>query len=478
MHRRHLLAAAAAAGLSGCAGRSMPILPTPATPAGPFTAADLDHAALLRDLGLADTRALALVRSLTREVGARPAGSPGDAKAVAWAVAQCQALGLQAVRAEPLPLRIWQRGPASAEIVAPERHSLVMTALGNSVGTPPGGIEAEIAYYPSFAALKADTSGRAHGRIAFVDERTDRSRDGAGYSRAAPARFGSAAEAARRGALAVVIRSIGTSGATGADRVAHTGAMRYDDAVAAIPALAVSLPDADRIAQLQATGPLRLRLQVANQIGVDATTHNVIAELPGTDLADEVVLISAHLDSWDIGEGAVDNGAGVAVVCAAAGLIRAAGRAPRRTLRVVLFGNEENGFDGALAYGARYKAQRHQLVGESDFGAGAIYALRSRVDAASQPAFEAMAQVLAPLGVPLTGNNATPGPDAAMLMRRHQWPAASFSQDGSAYFDVHHTAHDTFERMDGRALPQNVACWAVLAWLAAQAPMGFSAASA
>ena len=189
MHRRHLLVAAAAAGLSGCAGRSMPILPTPATPAGPFTAADLDHAALLRDLGLADTRALALVRSLTHEVGARPAGSPGDAKAVAWAVAQCQSLGLQSVRAEPLPLRIWQRGPASAEIVAPERHSLVMTALGNSVGTPPGGIEAEIAYYPSFAALKADTTDRAHGRIAFVDERTDRSRDGAGYSRAAPARW-------------------------------------------------------------------------------------------------------------------------------------------------------------------------------------------------------------------------------------------------------------------------------------------------
>ena len=477
MHRRHLLAAAAAAGLSGCASPVMPTLPTPAPPGGPFSAADLAHAVLLRDQALADPRALALVRSLTREVGARPAGSPADAKAVAWALAQCQALGLQAVRAEPLALRVWQRGPASAEIVAPERQALVMTALGNSVGTPDGGLEAEIAHYPSFAALKADTSDRARGRIAFVDEHTDRSRDGAGYSRAAPARFGSAAEAARRGALAVVIRSIGTSSATGTDRVAHTGAMRYDDAVAAIPALAVSVPDADLITRLQASGPVRLRLQMANRIGVDATTHNVIAEVPGTDLADEVVLISAHLDSWDLGEGAVDDGAGVAVVCAAAGLIRAAGRAPRRTLRVVLFGNEENGFDGALAYSKRYQAQRHQLVAESDFGAGAIHALRSRVDATSQPAFEAMARVLAPLGVPWTDNAATPGPDAAVLMRRHRWPAASLSQDGSTYFDVHHTAHDTFERMDGRALPQNVACWAVLAWLAAQAPMGFAAPS-
>ena len=120
--------------------------------------------------------------------------------------------------------------------------------------------------------------------------------------------------------------------------------------------------------------------------------------------------------------------------------LQAAGRAPRRTIRVVLFGNEENGFDGARAYGTRYQAQRRQLVGESDFGAGAIYALRSRVDTASKPAFEAMAQVLAPLGVPLTDNNASPGPDAAMLMRRHQWPAVSLSQDGISYFDVHHSA--------------------------------------
>ena len=473
MHRRHLLAAAAA-GLGSLSGCTSPALPSAASmDTGALSAADLAHAALLRDRALTERRALALVRSLTREVGARPAGSPGDAKAVAWALAQCQALGLQAVRAEPMPLRIWQRGPASAEITAPERHGLVMTALGNSVGTPPGGIEAEIAHYPNFAALKADTSDRARGRIAFVDERTERHRDGAGYGRAVPARFGSAAEAARRGALAVVIRSIGTSSGDGAERVAHTGAMRYDDAVAAIPALAVSVADADRITRLQAAGPVRLRLQVDNRIGVDATTHNVIAEVPGTDLADEVVLISAHLDSWDVGEGAVDDGAGVAVVLAAAGLIGAAGRAPRRTVRVVLFGNEENGFDGALAYGNRYKSQRHQLVGESDFGAGAIHALRSRVDAASRPAFEAMAQILAPLGVPLTDNNASPGPDAAVLMRRHRWPAVSLSQDGSHYFDVHHTAHDTFERMDGSALPQNVACWAVVAWLAAQAPMGF-----
>ena len=479
MHRRQLLAAACAPVITLIPGLARADKPM-------YSDTDLAHAARLRDLALQDTGALAMVKALAQGIGARPAGSPADAKAVAWALAQCRALGLQQVRAEPISLRVWQRGPASAMIVAPERVDLVVAALGNSVGTPDGGIEAEIAFYESFAALKADTSDRAQGRIVFVDQRTERSRDGAGYSRAAPARFGSAVEAARRGALAVLIRSIGTSGgASGGvdpERIAHTGSMRYDDAAARIPALAVSVSDADRIAALQAqasagaTGPLRLRLQAANQIDVAATTHNVIAELPGTDLADEVVLIGAHLDSWDLGEGAVDNAAGVAIVCAAAGLIRAAGVAPRRTLRVVLFANEENGFDGAQAYSQRYGTQRHQLVGESDFGAGALLALRSRVSAEALPAFEAMARVLAPLGLPLAGNDGRPGPDAAMLMRRHPWPGVELSQDGSRYFDVHHTVHDTFARMDGAALPQNVAGWAVVAWLAAQAPVAFGPA--
>jgi carboxypeptidase Q len=467
VQRRRLLAAAGLPWLGFNAGAWMST-PARAATLG-FSPADLAHAERLRDAALNDAQALGLVRSLTQDIGARPAGSSADAKAVAWAQARCQALGLQNVRAEPFDLRVWRRGPASAQVLAPERFDLVLAALGNSVGTPEGGLEGEIAFYDSYAALKADTSDRAKGRIVFVDQRTTRSRDGAGYSAAAPARFGSAVEAARRGAIAVVIRSIGTD----AQRIAHTGSMRYDDAAARIPAVAVSVPDADRIAALQAQGPVRLQLQVANQIAVPASSANVIAEVPGTDLADEVVLLGAHLDSWDLGEGAVDNAAGVGIVCAAAALIRTSGQAPRRTIRLVLFGNEENGFDGALAYGKRYGAQRHQLVSESDFGAGAVYALRSRVASASLPAFEAMAGVLAPLGVPMAGNNGTPGPDGAVLMRRHRWPGVELSQDGTAYFDVHHTVHDTFARMDTRALPQNVACWAVVAWLAAQSPWPF-----
>lgn len=435
-----------------------------------FDPADLRHAETLRDAALRDGEALALVTQLATGIGARPAGSAADAKAVQWAQDAARRLGLAAVRAEPVPLRIWQRGPGSARLVSPTAQTLVMAALGNSVPTPPEGLEAELAWYPDLAALMADTSGRARGRIVFIDQKTERTRDGSGYGRAVGARIAGPVEAAKRGAVALAIRSIGTD----RDRIAHTGATRYDIRVPRIPAFAVSVPDAERIAQLQGEGaPLRMQVALQARSDVDALTHNVIAELPGTDLASEIVLIGAHLDSWDLGQGALDNAAGVGIVMAAAGLIARAGRPPRRTVRVVLFGNEENGFDGARAYGDRHGAAAHQLVSESDFGAGRAWRLSSRVQPAALPLVAQMAAVLAPLGVEAGGNEGSPGPDAALLMRRHRWPALQLHQDGTRYFDVHHTEQDTIEQVDPAALAQNVAAWAATAWLAAQSPLPF-----
>jgi hypothetical protein len=358
-------------------------------------------------------------------------------------------------------------------LLAPVELPLVMAALGNSVATPADGIEAELAWYPNLAALTQDTSDRARGRIVFIDPKMERFRDGRGYGPAVGARVNGAVEAAKKGALAVGIRSIGTD----RDRVAHTGAMRYEIGVPRIPSFAVSVPDADRMAELQAEGKtMRLQLKLNSQSDVEATTHNVIGEVSGSDLAHEIVLISAHLDSWDLGDGAQDDGAGVGIVIAAAAMLQRAQLRPRRTVRVVLFGNEENGFDGARSYGDRYAAVPHQWVGESDFGAGRVWQMRSRVQPAALPLAERMAQVLAPLGVawPAEGaNSGSPGPDAALLMRRHKWPAVQLSQDGTHYFDVHHTVNDTLDRIDPATLPQNVACWAVTAWLAAQSPLGF-----
>jgi carboxypeptidase Q len=432
----------------------------------------LDVAAL-RDAALADRQAYALVESLTTEVGARAAGSPNDDKAVQWALARAQALGLSNVRAEPVPLRVWQRGPAMARLTAPHAHPLVMTALGNTVGTGSGGIEAEIAYYADFAALKADSSDKALGRIVFIDQKTERSKDGRGYGQAVIARIAGAVEAARRGAVAVAIRSIGTD----RDRIAHTGAMRYDPQVRQIPAFAVSVPDADLIARLiahtAARSAVKMRFELQAQSGVVAESANVIAEVPGRDLAEEIVLLSAHLDSWDVGQGALDDGAGVGIVLAAAHHIAALKMKPRRTIRVVLFANEENGFDGANAYAERYANVVHQVVSESDFGAGRIWRLRSRVRPDALPAVDDLATLLAPLGIerPTPGttgaNEGTPGPDAGVLMRRHKWPALELTQDGTHYFDVHHTDNDTLDKIDPATLPQNVAAWALAAWWAA-----------
>ncbi len=451
-----------------------------------FGAEDLALAQALRERGLEDSLAYSLVQSLCTEVGARPAGSAADERAVQWALAQFKRLGFAKVRAESLPLRVWQRGPAQARLTSPVDHPLVMTALGNSVGTPEGGLEAEIAYYADLATLKADSSEAARGRIVFIDQKTERTRDGRGYGFAVLARIAGAVEAARRGAVAVAIRSIGTD----ADRVAHTGAMRYDPQVAQIPAFAVSVPDADFIARLYAQqqaqrhsqqnpgggAPLRLRFILQARRDVAATTHNVIAEVPGSDLADEIVLISAHLDSWDLGQGALDDAAGVGIVSAAAKLVLDLGVRPRRTVRVVLWGNEENGFDGANAYGERYKDVVHQMVGESDFGGGRVWQFRHRVRAEALPAVEAIAQALLPLSIPRpdsASNEGTAGPDGTLLMRRHRWPAMQLSQDGTNYFDVHHTVNDTLDKVDPATLPHNVAAWSVVAWLAAMTPVRF-----
>jgi Zn-dependent M28 family amino/carboxypeptidase len=216
-----------------------------------------------------------------------------------------------------------------------------------------------------------------------------------------------------------------------------------------------------------------MRLQMAGTAQRPAMSNNVVAEVPGTDLAGEIVLIGAHLDTWDITAGAQDDAAGVGITVAAAKVLMEGGRRPRRTVRVVLFANEENGFDGADAYGSRYKSVTHQLIGESDFGAGRIWRLRSRVREAALPAFAAMGGVLGPLGIAPQGNDGSPSPDAGVLMREHGWPAIDLTQDGTRYFDIHHTVADTIDKVDPAAMSQNVAAWATVAWLAAQADVAF-----
>ena len=469
LQRRQALGFFAALG----AGLAMTPMSIAQPVAAAFTDAQLTQAAALRDLALKDTLAFKVVDSLVTEVGARPVGSAGDGRAVAWALAQFKALGFANVRAEAVPVNAWRAGPVQAEILAPFAHKIVAVALGNSVGTPPGGLEAEVAYYANLEELKADTSERAKGRIVFIDQKMVRAKDGAGYGPAVMARVAGAAEAARKGAVAVAIRSIGTD----RDRLAHTGSTRYEPQLRQVPALAVSNPDADLIGRLQRYAkPVVMRFQLQTESGVPVISHNVIGEVPGTDLADEIVMIGAHLDSWHVGQGAIDDGAGVGIMTAVGKQILDAGRPLRRTVRVVLFANEENGLDGATAYADKYKTVRHQLVGESDFGAGKIWRMRTRVGADTLPVMQAIGKVLLPLGVDMGGNDGSPSPDAGLIVRRNAWPGVELTQDGTDYFDWHHTDNDTLDKINPASLSQNVAAWTTLVWLAAQSTGRFMGA--
>jgi carboxypeptidase Q len=444
--------------------------PTPSVGA-PFTAAQLEEARLLRERCLVDDTGYETLRSLTRNVGPRFAGSPGDAIAVDWALKRMRELGLKNVHSEPVTVPHWIRGSCSVEVTSPSAQTLAAVALGGSVATPESGLEAEVVPVTNLDELARIDSTRLEGRIVFYTGRMQRAEDGSGYSRAVTVRGRGAAEAAKRGAIAVVIRSVGTD----RNRLAHTGAMRPEAGDKPIPALAISNPDADLLEDLLASGqPVRLRMRNSSQWADSTRSANVIGEVPGREKPREVVVLGAHLDSWDLGQGAHDDGAGVAIMTAAAKLIGEARLKPRRTVRVVLFANEEFGLSGARTYARDHAAEAdlHALGMESDLGAYAPLGLHSRVPADRLPAIRAMQAMLAPLGVQYRGNDASGDADVGQLAALGI-PVFDLDTDASEYFDWHHTANDTFDKVDPALLRRNVASYAVLAWLAADLQPGF-----
>jgi Zn-dependent M28 family amino/carboxypeptidase len=427
------------------------------------TAAAPDPVEEIREEALHATRALELVRSLTMEVGPRSAGSDGDRRAVAWGVERLAASGFDRVWTEPVTVPHWVRGQASAAIVAPFPQSLVVTALGGSAGTPEAGLEAEVVRFETVDDLEAAPADAVRGKIVFLDGRMERRRDGSGYAETVPNRGRGPAVGSEKGALAVVIRSVGT----GTHRFPHTGGTRFAEGVRRIPAAALAIPDADILAhQLEMGKPVRLRLRLTSRFLADAESANVLAEIQGSERPGEIVLLACHLDSWDLGTGAIDDAAGCATVVEAA---RIAGRhRPRRTIRVLLAANEEHGLSGARAYAAAHEEEiaGHVLAFEADFGAGAVWAYGSAVNPAAKGFLAASQAALAPLGIEYAGNEARGGADLIPL-RQASVPLADLAQDGTYYFDYHHTADDTFDKVDPEALAQNVAAHAVLAWIAA-----------
>lgn len=446
----------------------------PATDPLNFTSAQLAEAAALRDRALNDDTAYELLRSLTSRVGPRLAGTPGDSAAVAWALAQMRALGFRNVRAESVRVPRWHRGECGVELVSPWPQTCAAVALGGSIATPAGGLEAEVVPVTNLDELARIDSSRIAGRIVYFSGRMDRTRSGSGYGPAVAVRGRGAAEAAKRGALAVVIRSVGTD----RNRLPHTGGMRSEPGDVRIPALALSHPDADLLEDQLASGrPVRMRIRNTSAWGDSAWSANVIGEIPGRERPREWVVLGAHLDSWDLGTGAHDDGAGVTIMIAAARLIGQSRLRPRRSIRVVLFANEEFGLSGAREYARAHAAEadRHVLGMESDLGAFAPLGLRSRVPLDRLPAIRAMQGVLAPLGVEYRGNDASGDADVGQLVPLGI-PVCDLDTDASEYFDLHHTANDTFDKVNPELVRRNVACYAVLAWLAADLPGGFGRA--
>jgi Zn-dependent M28 family amino/carboxypeptidase len=359
---------------------------------------------------------------------------------------------------------IWVRGAESAEIVSPFPQRLAVTALGRSGATRAEGITAEVIGFDSLDALKAAPDAAVRGRIVFISHAMQATQDGSSYGYFGPVRRSGPSIAAAKGAAAVVIRSLGTDH----HRVPHTGATAWGEGVAPIAAGALSIPDAENLQRMLKRGKVTMRLVLTPRNLPDGASGNVVAEVPGTDPAAGIVVIGGHLDSWDLGTGAIDDAAGVAITAAAAKRIMDGGR-PRRTIRVVWFGDEETGGTGSKAYFAAHNGEPVVFVGESDFGADRVWSTDIAVAPANQPLADRIAATLAPLGISRSRNPVEAGADLGAWVRAGA-AGIDLHQDGTRYFDLHHTADDTFDKVDPAQLAQNVAAWTAVLAIVANAP--------
>ena len=437
-------------------------------------------AARLRDQALKGSIAYGLVEDITTRFGPRMAGSESERRAAEWGAQELKRLGFVNVAVEDFPLQGWTRGQESAEVTAPFRQPLVVNALGGSPATPPGGIEAEAALFETYADLQAAPTGSLNGKIAVVLQETARVQTGAGYGATSAIRSQGPDTAKAKGAVAFVLRSLGTHD----HRFPHTGSTRRSEG--AIPSFAISPPDADQLRRIAERGPkdqpLRLRLFSTASDPAPGRSQNVVGEVRGREKPDEVIVIGGHLDSWDLGTGAVDDAAGVAITTAALKLIADLPYKPRRTIRVVWWGSEElsqpapkPGLAGAQAYADARKdvLGGHVIASESDFGAGRIYSFVLPAGFAGSDLQKTAARVLAPLAINFDPSPATSGgPDTGPLFQKGV-PVFRLQQDGSDYFDVHHTPNDVIDRIDPKAMDQNVAAWAALLWLIADSDVDF-----
>lgn len=390
---------------------------------------------------------------LCDRIGARLASTPAMARAVEWAVATLTADGHDNVRREPVQVPDWRRGRERLTMLAPVERELAVLGLGGSVGT--AGLEAPAVVVRSFAELGPHVQGRIVVFNVPMEKGLPTIRH---YGPAAAYRVGGAAAAARHGALAVLVRSVTTRSLA----TPHTGMVAYAEGVPPIPAASITTEDADTLDRLARAGvAIRLRLEMGASDHGQVESHNVLAEIRGREKPEEIILLGAHLDSWDVGQGAHDDGAGVVHVLEAMRLIRALGMPPRRTIRAVLFTCEEQGVYGGRAYAEAHGHERHLAAIESDLGG-----FRPRAWGASGTREQLgwLADVARPLGIPIfTGGG---GADIGPLAARGVLTIGLYPEDAH-YFDLHHSPADTLDKVDPEELREGLAALAGLAWLLA-----------
>lgn len=431
------------------------------------------QAEILRQSGLDSPLAYQIVESLTTEIGPRLAGSEAEGRARDWGLKLGKSLDFDRVSVEEFTMPFWQRGELTIRLSSPYQQDLFGTALGGSAMSE-SVIDAPLIYFRDLAALESAEENSLKDKIAFVDgDFLVKSQTGAGYGSANQKRRVGWQYAENAGAKALVIRSVGSD----SHRFPHTGMMSAKEGEwAKIPVIAISNPDADHLRRLNALGkPMSLELSSGAKWHGDVSSGNVVLDLIGREKPEEIVLIGGHLDSWDLGTGAVDDGAGVAITTAAAALIAQLPQRPRRTIRVVMFGAEEVGLLGARAYAAKHSESldQHVLATESDFGARSVWQFNSNVNPQANAAIDAIGQVLAPLGIVRGGSDVVGGgPDIIPLVAQGV-PTVRLNQNGTDYFDLHHTPDDTFDKIDPRELAQNVAAYVVMTYLAAELDVEF-----
>ena len=420
-----------------------------------------DAAARLIGEAVGSTFAWDRLATLTDTIGNRVSGSAALDRAITWAAAEMNKDGLENVHTEKVMVPKWVRGAESAEIVAPAAHAIVMLGLGDSVGTPPDGVQGEVLVVHGFEDLDAKAS-QARGRIVLFNVPYTT------YGETVRFRSAGASRAARHGAIAMLIRAVGPPGL----RTPHTGALNYAADAPKIPAAAISTEDADRLQRMSDRGQRGVvRLKMDARFEADVESANVVGEIRGREKPDEVVVVSGHLDSWDVGAGATDDGGGCVVAWEAVRMMKKLNLRPRRTVRVVLWTNEENGGRGGLAYRDQHRAElaKHVLMIESDGGVFRPLGFGFSGSDASREKVKAIARLLSGIGADQIASGGG-GADIGPSVQEAHIPAMSLDVDGGRYFLIHHTPADTIDKIDPVEMAKCAAAMAVMAYVVAELP--------